>query len=114
MECLGENTEKYITFSVPIEKELDNGKTITWKLKFIDSIRFITTSLSKLVDNLSDIYSKECKGSKSICDLIWLKNIKLHYKWKERKKGKLKPINRLTKKFPNIYQFCIEKLIIHE
>ena len=25
LECLGENTEKYITFSVPISKELDNG-----------------------------------------------------------------------------------------
>ena len=25
-ECLGENTEKYITFSVPIEKEVVNGK----------------------------------------------------------------------------------------
>ena len=39
-ECLGENSEKYITFSVPIKKELDNGKTITYKLKFIDSFRF--------------------------------------------------------------------------
>ena len=28
-ECLGENSEKYITFSVPIKKKLDNGKTIT-------------------------------------------------------------------------------------
>ena len=28
-ECFGENTEKYITFSVPIKKEHDNGKTIT-------------------------------------------------------------------------------------
>ena len=28
-ECLGENTEKYITFSVPNKKELDNSKTIT-------------------------------------------------------------------------------------
>ena len=28
-ECLGENTEKYITFSVPIKKEHDNGKTST-------------------------------------------------------------------------------------
>ena len=27
--CLRENTEKYITFSVPVKKELDNGKTIT-------------------------------------------------------------------------------------
>ena len=28
LECLGENTEKDIAFSVPISKELDNGKTI--------------------------------------------------------------------------------------
>ena len=27
-DCLGENIEKYITFSVPIKKELDNGKSI--------------------------------------------------------------------------------------
>ena len=27
-ECLGENTEKYITFSVSIKNTLDNGKTI--------------------------------------------------------------------------------------
>ena len=25
-KCLGENTEKYITFSVPIKKEVVNGK----------------------------------------------------------------------------------------
>ena len=33
LECLGENTEKYITFSVPVDKELDNGKTIIYKLQ---------------------------------------------------------------------------------
>ena len=32
-ECFTENAEKYITFSVPIKKELDNDKTITYKLK---------------------------------------------------------------------------------
>ena len=53
-ECLGENTEKYFTFSVPIKKELDNGKLITCKIKFIDSFRFMSTSLSNLVDNLSE------------------------------------------------------------
>ena len=58
-ECLGENT-----FSVPINKELDNGKTITYKLKFIDGFKFMSTSLSSLVDNLSEIYKKECKGCK--------------------------------------------------
>ena len=30
-ENLGENTEKYITFLVPIEKEPTNGKTVTYK-----------------------------------------------------------------------------------
>ena len=49
-----ENTEKYITLSVPIKKQLDNGKTITYKLKFIDSFRFMLTLLSSLVNNLSD------------------------------------------------------------
>ena len=27
-ECLGENTEKYITFPVPINKEFDHGKLL--------------------------------------------------------------------------------------
>ena len=58
-ECLGENTEKYITFSVPLKKE-DDGK-ITYKLKFIDSYRFMQSSLSNLVDNLFGVYDKECE-----------------------------------------------------
>ena len=35
LECLGENTEKYISFSVPIKKEHENDKTITYKSRFI-------------------------------------------------------------------------------
>ena len=53
LECLRENIEKYITFSVQINEELDNGKTITYKLKLIDSFRFMSVSLLKFVDNLS-------------------------------------------------------------
>ena len=60
-ECLGENTEKYISFSVPPKKENDNGEITTYKLKFIDSYRFMQTSLWNLVDNLSGVYDKECK-----------------------------------------------------
>ena len=56
-ECLGENTEKYITFSVPI-KENDNSKKITYKLKFIDSYRFMQSKLSDLVDNLLRLTKK--------------------------------------------------------
>ena len=39
-ERLGENTEIYITFSVPIQKEHNNDKTVTYKLKFTDTCRF--------------------------------------------------------------------------
>ena len=60
--CLGKNTEKYITFTVPIEKEVTridkNGdeitKNISYILEFIDSARFMASSLSNLVNNLSD------------------------------------------------------------
>ena len=40
LDCLGENMEKYITFSVPVKKKCDDNKTITHKLRFIDSFRF--------------------------------------------------------------------------
>ena len=57
-DCLGENTEKYITFSVPIEKEItkkdrdgnDKITKISHKIKFIDRFRFMSSSLSNLVD----------------------------------------------------------------
>ena len=61
-ECLGENNEKYITFSVPIKKEQDNGKPSIYKLKFIDSYRFMQYSLSNLVNNLSSVDNKEPKN----------------------------------------------------
>lgn len=39
-ECLGENTEKCISFSVPVEKQ-ENGKSMKYKIRFIDSVRFM-------------------------------------------------------------------------
>ena len=54
--------EKYITFSVPIKKEWGDGKTIKHKLKFIDSFRFMPTSLPEHVDNMSGNFNSiECK-----------------------------------------------------
>ena len=60
-ECLGENTEIYINFSVTIKKEITekdkNGNNkitkISYKKNFIDSYRFMSISLSNLVNNLS-------------------------------------------------------------
>ena len=62
-ECLAENTEKYISFSVPIKKESidDTKETITCKIKFTDTCRFMQSKLSDLVDNLSEINNKDCK-----------------------------------------------------
>ena len=38
---------------LPIKKKCDDNRTITHKLRFIDSFRFMNFSLSDLVDNLS-------------------------------------------------------------
>ena len=61
-EYLGENAEKYITFSVPIKKEHGNGKVRIYKLKFIDSCRSMNVSLSSLADDLSEINKKESEN----------------------------------------------------
>ena len=56
-ECIAENKGKYKTFSVPIKKEIrkidkegDQAvETISYKIKFIDSARFMKSSLSNFV-----------------------------------------------------------------
>ena len=79
-------TEKYITFLVPVKKELDNSKKITYKLNFIDGFRFMQTSLSSLVNNISKTYSKKC-SYKCMWDFIGFKYDILYYECKECKKG---------------------------
>ena len=71
-ESLGENTEKYITFSVPIKKKIENKDLeITYKIKFIYSYRFMASSLSKLVDYLSEgIHNNKCSDCGSNLDYI--------------------------------------------
>ena len=79
-DCLDENIEKYITFSVPLKKKIDNKDLeINYKIKFIDSFRFMSSSLSKLVDNLSErIHNNKCSNCKSNLDFIRItKNKKL-------------------------------------
>ena len=118
-ECLGENTEKYITFSVSIKKKIDNKDLeITYKIKFIDSYRFMSSSLSKLVDNLSEgIHNNKCSDCESNRDYIKIKknrklllkcfNCDVYYKKKFNKD--------LMKKFENTYSFYnndLNKLIL--
>ena len=57
--------EIYYFFST-ISKELDNSKTITYRLKFSDSFRFMSTSLTSLIDDLFEKRHKDkCKDCKS-------------------------------------------------
>ena len=68
--CLGENIGKYITFTVPIAKEVTridkNGegiiKDISYILQFTDGASFMASTLSNLVNNLSEgIHRIKCK-----------------------------------------------------
>ena len=106
--CLGENTEKYITFSVPIKKKIENKDLeITYKIKFLDSYRFMSSS-SKLVDNLSEgIHNNKCANCESCLDYVKTKNEKLLLKCFNCKTYYEKDFNKeLIKKFKNTYSFC--------
>ena len=109
-ECLGENTGKYITFSVPLKKEIKNkNKTIeiTYQIKFIDSYRFMSTSLSKLVDNLSEgIHNSRCVDCKSCLEYMKNKDEKLIFRCLSCKTNYEKDfIKELIERFANIYEF---------
>ena len=95
-ECLGENTEKYITFSVPIKKRIENkNMDITYKTKFIDSFRFMATSLSKLVDNLTDnIHNDKCNKCESNLCFVNAMNETLTFECVDCKKEYKKDIKR--------------------
>ena len=119
-ECLGENTEKYITFSLSIKKEItktdkygnDKATKISCKIKFIDSFRFMSSSFSNLVDNLSEgIQSDKCTGCKSCLDYMTTKNEQLIFRCFGCKNDYNKDFNKeLIKRFTNIYEFCNEDL----
>ena len=90
MRIIWENI--FLVFSVPSKKECDNNKTVTYKLKYIDSFRFMPDSLSNLVDATSGIFNSiEFKSSiekikiNSECCFVRLKNNRLIYKCKECK-----------------------------
>ena len=100
-ECIWENSEIYKRFSVPLKKEVikidKDGKksveTISYKIKFTDSMTFMATSLTKLVDNYSLKYES-------------VKNNLIKYKclsWNKNYSEKLK--EELRNKFKNTFTF---------
>ena len=115
-ECLGENTEKNITFSVLIKKEItkkdkngnDKITKISYKIKFIDSYRFMPTSLSNLASNLSEgLHNDRCIDCKSCLDYMATKDEQLIFRCFRCKKNYEKNFNEdLIQRFANTYEFC--------
>ena len=68
---------------MPIKKETikrdkdgdDEIIEMLYKIKFIDSFRFMSTSLSNLVNNLSEgVYNNKCTDCKLNLDYMLIKN----------------------------------------
>ena len=96
-------------FSAPIKKKIENKNIeITYKIKFIDSFRFMSMSLSKLVDNLTEgLHNNRCVDCESCLDFIKTKNEKLILKCFNCKQYYEKDFNKeLIKRFANTYNFC--------
>ena len=86
-------------------------------MKFIDSYRLMSTSLSKRVDNLSEgLHNNRCVDCKSCLDYMKNKDEKLIFRCFSCKKNDEKDFNKeLINRFANIYEFCdndLNKLIL--
>ena len=113
---MGENTEKYITFSVPIKKKItkrdkdgnDKIVNISHKIKFIDRFRFMSGPLSSLVSNLSDgLHSDKCTDCKSCLGYMSVKDDQLIFRCFKCKVNYNKDCNKdLIKRFENTSEFC--------
>ena len=90
----------------------DTIMKISYKIKFIDSFRFMSSSLLSLVDNLFEgIYSDKCTDCKFYFDYMVTKDVQLIFRCFECKNDFKKDSDKeLIKRFTNIYEFCNEDI----
>ena len=115
-ECLGENAENYKIFSVLIEKEvakvdkseIENIITIAYKIKFIDSARFVASSLSNLVNNLGErIHKLKCEDCDCFLEYESAKGILTKYRCLSCNKNYSNKLDEeFKKRFRNTFKFC--------
>ena len=136
---IAENKEKYITFNAPIEVPIKdkNGNIITKKIKkaykdkktgkyipegteipkmkrsklrFIDSCRFMSSSLDSLVSNLVGVNDLKCNICKNPCKMSYIdKNYIVHAKCEQCYSGGVsKQLDKVTLQliFSNVYKHC--------
>ena len=83
-----------------------------YKIKFIDRFRFMSSSLSSLVSNLSEgLHSDRCTDCKSCLDYMSVKDDQLIFRCFECRKSHKKIFNEyLIKRFANIYELCSDDI----
>ena len=105
--------QKNITIKKEITKKDKDGNDkitkIPYKIKFIDSFRFMSSSLPNLVDNLPEgIHGDKCTDCKSYLDYMTTKDEQLIFRYFECKKDYEKDFHKeLAKRFANLYEFYI-------
>ena len=125
LNVLGKNTGKYKIFSVPIKKEVkkinkdgnQNVVTISYKIKFIDSARFMASCLSNLVDILAEeIHKIKHKNCDCFLEYESVKDNLIKYKFLSCNKDYSNKIDEeLEKRFKNTFKFSnndINKFIL--
>ena len=97
--CIGENSEKYITFKATI-----NINEIEIKLKFIDTFRVTFNSLDTLVNNLTEL--NKCKECNKECNNYIIVKNTIKYSCNKCKKVSYRSIDNLISKCSNVYSIC--------
>ena len=125
LNVLGKTQKSTKLFSVPIEKEVTNidkdGNesvvTTSYKIKFIDSARFMASSLSNLVDNFAEgTHRTKCKDCDCFLEYESVKDNFTQYKCLSCNKDYSNKLDeKLKKQFKNTFKISnndINKFIL--